>query len=197
MRRIKQRELGRMTDLSCFWVIPNWRFTDVLAFVWDGLKAVGPAAVAWVGYKVSVEVKDATQAQKDIAANQYKISLYQARSEAIHKIEAWLRDNKVYHFGSVSEHYEIINLISNLNILLQGRINFDHIRSLIAEIFMLKMEYTSKEHALSLIDDPDEYQKIEISDLKIKIISKFDFLRADVDTLLHRVRTLSTVPDAP
>lgn len=79
---------------SCFWHIPDWTFVDILGFVWDAAKAAVPAGVAWVAYKVSIEAKEATQAQRDIAANQYLISLYEVRRECLDNLTTWINENK-------------------------------------------------------------------------------------------------------
>ncbi|MBS1044508.1 hypothetical protein [Gluconobacter cerinus] len=169
----------------------------MLAFVWDALKAVVPAGVAWVAYKVSIEAKDATQAQRDIAANQYKISLYEARSQAINRIENWIRENEKYKFETINDHYEIINLFSNLNNLFDGKIEYENIKISVANLFVLHMQFIEMENSLSLCAEEDEYDEVKIKDLSQKIISDFQFLKLQVQTLLHQVRNLLIVPEPP
>jgi len=97
-----------------FWQIPDWNLEGVLGFFWDLAKAAVPAGVAWVAYKVSVEAKEATQAQKDIAANQYLISLYDVRRSSLSKLTTWLKSNENKTLGKLDRNSDIPDIIQEI-----------------------------------------------------------------------------------
>jgi len=114
-----------------FWQIPDWNLENVLGFFWDMAKAAVPAGVAWVAYKVSVEAKEATQAQRDIASNQYKISLYEVRRDALLRLDKWLLSNKDYERDDTDQYPEIVIIIYNINNVFTVDFDFDEINNLI------------------------------------------------------------------
>jgi len=158
-----------MTDLSCFWAIPNWKFADVLAFVWDALKAVVPAGVAWVAYKVSIEAKEATQAQRDIAANQYKISLYDVRKELIQRLDKWIFDNPSIDRELVIKLSEIIPLSQDIGNIFPVPIDVDYTHEAVEEIQDIELE-------ISLL----------ISDLEHTDTADLDSIRKQTQIILEK-----------
>ncbi|OUJ09314.1 hypothetical protein [Gluconobacter sp. DsW_058] len=186
-----------MTDFSCFWVIPNWKSTDVLAFAWDAMKAAVPAAVAWVAYKVSIEAKEATQAQRDIAANQYKISLYEVRSRAVQKIEVWLEKNPSNSNEIVKEYYDIMVLIDGINNLFGNKFHINAIEKTTKELRFLTSRYVSMKNLYYRVFDKEQHRRIKLDEYRLKIIEQFNFLRSLVETFLVEIRTELKVPDVP
>ncbi len=125
---------------NCFWHIPDWTFVDILGFVWDGLKAAAPALVAWVAYKVSVEAKDATQAQKDIAANQYLISLYDVRRSSLSKLTTWLKSNENKILGTRETNSDIPDIIQEIEDTYCMNFNIRGIDKQIADILAEELQ---------------------------------------------------------
>ena len=125
---------------SCFWHIPDWTFVDILGFVWDAAKAAVPAGVAWVAYKVSIEAKEATQAQRDIAANQYKISLYDVRKELVHRLDKWILENPRVTREMVIQLSEVINLSQDIKNLFTVPVDINYISENVEEIKSLELE---------------------------------------------------------
>lgn len=190
-----------MTDLSCFWDIPTWKFTDVLAFVWNGLIGAAPIVVAWVAYKVSVEAKDATQAQRDIAANQYKISLYDVRRDLINRFDKWIFNNPSINRELVIKLSEIITLSKDIANIFPVPVDIEYISENVSEIKGIELEISFasgdlKRTDATEIDSIEKQQKIILENTLIRN-RKFRILYLYLKGLSEDCRKHLIVPSVP
>lgn len=179
--------------MACFWTLPPYTFADFLSFGWDVIKAAVPAGVAWVAYKVSKEAAEATQAQRDIAANQYKISLYEIRAEKIKELKAWMEKTKISEYRPelgqelISLYGDVINLF---------RTRFDNIVFMINDIDEIDKYHTEKRGGRSkVLIRADLYPSHSIN--QKRIIDKWSMIKTEVELLFNAISLEMKVPLEP
>ena len=126
-----------MCDSSSFWTLPPHQAKDIAGYIFNAVQAGITAWLAWVGYKVAKQSKDATQAQRDIASNQYKISLYQVRREALDDLDSWIYQNQEYDFQKYEKYRKVISLIQCIDCVFDADTNLGKIKEKITQIRVL------------------------------------------------------------
>lgn len=123
-----------MCDSSSFWTLPPHQVKDVVGYIFNAAQAGVTAWLAWAAYKVAEQSKDATKAQRDIASNHYKISLYQIRKDKLDDLYLWLSNNKEYNFRKYNKYKLINNIISDIDIVFNTETDLLIVNNLLEDI---------------------------------------------------------------
>jgi hypothetical protein len=136
--------------------------------VYDFTKDMGPViaagASAWVAvvaYKVSKEAAEATQAQRDIAANQYKISLYEIRAEKYNNILKWKNKEWSSHDLSLKSIDELIVIVMDLENLCNANLYSEEISSIRFEVERRQLNLTGYIFCNITENDHEEKRELE------------------------------------
>lgn len=186
-----------MCDSSSFWILPPHQLKDVLGYFFSTAQAGVTAWLAWVTYKVSVQAKDATRAQRDIAANQYKVSLYEIRLKAVQNIEIWINENTEEKIDVNDDFNKIIIYLNGINNLFDNKYDIYPIKCLVGEIESLARDRISISNLYTKVFDLNSEKQAQIMEIYSRMLENFIRLRCLVIKILDEVRYELRVPSAP